>query len=76
MKINALQTEFNPDNGMLIITVRTPNIEDKMLAEKIYTYVSENFIQIDKVISTKIILQNSYIVGAIGEVKRHTYTVK
>lgn len=76
LKINALQTEFNPDNGMLIITVRTPNIEDKMLAEKIYTYISENFIQIDKVISTKIILQNSYIVGAIGEVKRHTYTVK
>ena len=28
------------------------------------------------IISTKIILQNSYIVGAIGEVKRHTYTVK
>lgn len=76
LKINALQTEFNPDTGILALTVRTPNIEDKMLAEKIYTYISENFIQIDKVISTKIILQNSYVVGAIGNVKRHTYTVK
>lgn len=76
LKVDAISTVYNPQKEELNITVRTKNIKDKMLAEKIYTYIEKNYPDYDKVSNIVINLRKSYIVGALGEIKLQRYTVK
>lgn len=76
LKVEALNTIFDKNNSELTVVIRTNNINNKMLAERIYTYISENYTSAGNIKSINIVLQKSYIVGAVGKVKQHTYSVK
>ena len=76
LKIVALNTSFDKNNSVLNITVRTQNLNDKVLAENVYDYITENYSGAELFKTTNIVLQNSYLVGAVGEVKQHTYSIK
>lgn len=76
LKVEAINTIFDKNNSELTVVIRTNNINNKMLAERIYTYISENYTSAGNIKSINIVLQKSYIVGAVGKVKQHTYSVK
>lgn len=76
LKIEALSTAYDTKKGSLFIVIRTKNTKDKMLAQKVYTYIEQNYPHFNKVRKIVITLRESYIVGALGEIKNQNYTVK
>ena len=76
LHIEALNTSFDKSKSELTITVRTQKINNQALAENVYRYITENYSGAELFKTTNIVLQNSYLVGAIGEVKQHTYSIK